>query len=136
MISIATAFVLLTTGLLHLHWAAGGRLLKQAAIPQLRGQPVFRPSALATIIVALFLVAASWIVAAQAGVMANTFPAGLTLWSCRALAVVFLIRGIGDFRLVGMFKSVKGTKFASWDTWLYSPLCLFLSVGCLAVTVA
>ena len=37
-------------------------------------------------------------------------------------------RGIGDFRYVGFFKRVKGSLFATRDTYLYSPLCMVLAV--------
>jgi hypothetical protein len=36
---------------------------------------------------------------------------------------------IGDFRLMGFFKSVTGTRFGTRDTWLYSPVCLLLGLG-------
>lgn len=35
-----------------------------------------------------------------------------------------LARAVGDFRLVGFFKKVKGSEFALMDTLLYSPLCV------------
>jgi hypothetical protein len=44
---------------------------------------------------------------------------------------VFVLRAIGEFRLVGFFKSVRGTPFAHWDTWLYSPLSLLIGLGAL-----
>jgi hypothetical protein len=48
-----------------------------------------------------------------------------------ALALLFLARAIGDFRLVGFFKRLRGTRFASLDTRYYSPLCLGLALGVL-----
>jgi len=51
-----------------------------------------------------------------------------------ALAVVFLLRAIGNRKTFGFFKVVQGTPFAYWDTRLYSPLCLALSL--LAAVVA
>ena len=42
------------------------------------------------------------------------------------MALVFLARAVGDFPLVGFFKPDNGTAFATWDTWLYSPLCVVL----------
>jgi hypothetical protein len=44
------------------------------------------------------------------------------------LSVVFALRAVGNLRSFGFFKTVKGTPFAEWDTWLYSPLCLLLAL--------
>jgi hypothetical protein len=38
-------------------------------------------------------------------------------------------RAIGEFKYLGFFKRVTGSKFARLDTLLYSPLCLLLAVG-------
>ena len=40
-----------------------------------------------------------------------------------------LARAIGEFRLVGFFKTVKGSLFARMDTLFFSPLCVLLSLG-------
>ncbi len=42
-------------------------------------------------------------------------------------AVIFLLRAIGDFRYVGVFKRHRESSFAKLDTLLYSPLCLLLA---------
>ena len=44
------------------------------------------------------------------------------------LGLVFVLRAIGNLRTFGFFKTVTGTPFADWDTWLYSPLCLLLAL--------
>ena len=41
----------------------------------------------------------------------------------------FLARTVGEFRLVGVFKRVRGTPFATWDTWLFTPLCGLIAAG-------
>jgi len=59
-------------------------------------------------------------------------PETATVVACWLLATIFILRAIGDFRLVGFFKRVRGSPFAQWDTAAYSPLCLVLG---LAITV-
>ncbi len=130
-----TALLLLVAGLTHVYWAIGGTALKGAAIPEVQGRPAFVPSTPATVAVALALLVAAGLVAAQAGILGPAVPEGLALWGCRVLALVFLARGVGDFRLVGLFKKANASRFARWDTWLYSPLCLFLGLGCAAIAV-
>ena len=45
------------------------------------------------------------------------------------LAFVFAARAIGDFGLVGFFKTRGDGAFARLDTWVYSPLCLILAAA-------
>jgi hypothetical protein len=47
--------------------------------------------------------------------------------------MIFLFRAAGEFKLVGFSKSVRGTAFATWDTWLFSPLCVLLGAGFLVI---
>jgi hypothetical protein len=48
-------------------------------------------------------------------------------WLCFALESALLARVIGDSRLAGFFDRIRGTKFASLDSVLFSPLCLLLA---------
>ncbi len=45
---------------------------------------------------------------------------------------------VGSWRLqvVGLFKRMRGTAFAWWDTWLFVPLCLLIAPGCLVVALS
>jgi hypothetical protein len=44
-------------------------------------------------------------------------------------ALGLFARAIGEFKYVGFFKRVRGSRFARRDTLLYSPLCLWLAAG-------
>ena len=129
MTAIALAFVLAFLSGLHIYWAFGGRWGWGAAIPQIDGRPAFSPSRLATLVVALGLAAAAVLPLIRTGVAPFSVPPWLSQWSAVFLAFVFFIRAVGDFRLVGFFKRVRGTPFAIWDTRLFSPLCLLLAAG-------
>jgi hypothetical protein len=99
------------------------------AVPSVEGKPVFVPTRAATVGVGVVLLLFALLVAATAGMVSVGLPAvALSGLSC-VLAVGLLARAIGDFRYVGLFKRVRGTKFARRDTLLYSPLCLLLAVG-------
>jgi hypothetical protein len=52
------------------------------------------------------------------------------------VAVVLAARGVGDFRLVGLFKRVRGTRFARLDSRIYTPLCFALAAGIVVVAAA
>ncbi|WP_341677440.1 DUF3995 domain-containing protein [Niveibacterium sp. SC-1] len=127
--TIAGVFALLA--LLHLYWVAGGRRGAEAAVPQLAdGSPAFAPSRTMTAGVALGLLGCALLVWAQGRPdWIAQLPA--LRWLCRALAGVMLLRAVGDFRLVGFFKTLRDSRFARLDTRYYSPLCLFLGCACL-----
>jgi len=131
---VATVLGLLSA--LHVYWALGGRGSFAAAIPEVSGRPALTPSPLATLGVALALLLAALIVATRAGLWnAPPLPAPLVRWGTWTLAAVFLARAIGDFRLFGFAKRVRGTRFARWDTRLYSPLCAALGLAMLWIAM-
>ena len=122
--------------LIHVYWLFGGGVGQLAAIPEIDGKPVFQPSALATLVVAIGLALCALIVAATAGVLTLPLSHTVLSWLTRALAVVLLLRAIGDFRLVGFFKRIRNSRFAHLDTAVYSPLCLVLAIGAAIVGFA
>jgi len=133
-IVIATVFVALAA--VHAYWALGGRITLLAVVPEVRGRPAFTPSALATLVVAVALFGCAGLIAATAGVLAVPVSPSVLSWLSFVLALVLLLRAVGDFRLVGFFKRVRGTTFARLDTVIYSPLCLALSLGVFIVTLS
>ncbi len=114
---------------LHLYWALGGTAAKASAVPEIDGQRVFSPSRRGTFLVAVALLFAATIVAMAARLIGTVVPAGLLRLLIFGLALTFMARAVGDFRLVGFFKRVKGTRFAGFDTWVYAPLCLVLGLA-------
>ena len=112
--------------LLHAYWALGGRWGSAYTVPVVRGQRAFNPSASATWVVCGLLAIAVVLVIGRAvstGPLTRVFSAGV--WG---LSLVFMLRAIGNWSTFGLFKTVTGTLFSQWDTWLYSPLCLLLSL--------
>ena len=124
MLATTTAAVFALLAMLHFYWAVGGQTGKIAAIPEHDGIPVFRPSRAGTAGVGLVLLGAAAIVLMHLEVL---LAGG---------AAVLMLRAIGDFRLVGFFKRVRGTAFARADTLLYSPLCLALGVALAALATS
>lgn len=126
-LSLVTIFGLV--GLWHVYWAFGGTLAKAGAIPEINGRPVFSPSRIGTMIVALALFGSAMLVAVVAKFTMAFLPRGPAVGLSYVLALILFIRAIGDFRLVGFFKRIRGTRFSKRDTLFYSPLCLALSAG-------
>jgi hypothetical protein len=115
--------------LVHVYWAFGGSLGKRAAIPEQGGVPLLRPSAPGTLAIAAALLAGAGAVASRAGwLWPNLYP-GAIAFAVVALALIFAVRAIGDFRYVGFFKRIRGSRFARMDSLCYSPLCAALALS-------
>lgn len=117
MLASVTAGMFALLGLLHFYWAVRGASGNSAAIPEIDGVPAFKPTRAATAAVGVVLLGTAAIVLMQVKLL------------LAGAAAVLLLRAIGDFRLVGFFKRVRGSRFARLDTLLYSPLCLALGAA-------
>ena len=127
--SLVLVSTLLGLSALHWVWVVRGTGNLEGFVPEIDGKPAFEPGRLVTAGVALLLLAAAAVCASEAQLFGlPRWPlARLGVWT---LLVVLLLRSIGEFRLVGFFKRVRGTRFARLDTWVFSPLCLVISVLC------
>ncbi|WP_239616424.1 DUF3995 domain-containing protein [Cohnella mopanensis] len=120
---------------IHLYWVVGGKRGFLAAIPNDGSDIKFRPTKIATSVVAGALALAGLFVLELGEVMERLiFPDWLFLYGGWILSGVFILRTVGDFRWIGFSKKQKGTLFAKWDTLLYSPLCLFIGICLIFVT--
>ncbi len=135
-VAALVACVLFLLSALHVVWGIGGIAGTSAAIPESDGKPLFVPSRLACFAVAFALATAACLVLWCGGVATSPLPPALARVGCAGVGAVFVLRAIGDFRFVGFFKRVRGTRFAYWDTRLFSPLCLALGAGALRVALA
>lgn len=128
-IAIALAAVLLVLSALHVFWAIRNRFDGEGggsvAIPKVNGRPAFIPSRTSSILVACALAVAAFIALAQGQLVPFAAPMPLR-WAAVAAGLTFTARAIGDFRLVGLFKRVRGTDFARWDNYLFTPLCTLI----------
>ena len=114
--------------MLHFYWALGGSYAKAGAIPSsANGKPVLSPRPLMTAAVGIALFSMAGLVGAAAGLLATPVSLPLVKVLTGLLALIFFVQGIGDFRYVGFFKSIKGSLFAQRDTYVYSPLCMALA---------
>lgn len=123
---VAATFAVLS--LFHLYWAAGGRFGSGATVPTVGVRRAFNPSPLGTVLVATGLLIAMFTILGQLGLLGESIPKWVFRWGTCGIALVFFLRAVGEFRLVGFFKRASDTPFAYWDTWLFSPLCLVIAV--------
>ena len=123
---LAVIFAILS--LLHFYWAAGGRFGVGSAIPQVNDVPAFTPSPLATVLVGIALLLAMLTILGQIELWGKFIPKWIFRGGTLGLSLIFFLRAIGEFNLVGFFKKSSDSAFAFWDTFLFSPLCLFIAV--------
>jgi len=125
----------------HLHWAAGGRLGFSVSLPQLPdGTPVmahrlprWRPAAG---IVALGLGILALLLLAHAGHLQLPLPRELVRIFLICVGAAFVGRALVPNRYVGFFKTLRATRWAKYDTRLYSPLFLLLGFSILHQVLA
>ena len=124
---VSLAFVALALWRFRMALSPAGGM--SGAVPSESGKPLFMPSIRATLAVGVVLLVFAFLVAATAGLIEVGLPVRMLSWFSYALALGLLARVVGEFKCVGFFKRVRGTRFARLDTLLYSPLCLLLAVG-------
>ena len=123
------SLVFVGLGLWHIRMALSPSSGESSAMPSVSGKPLFVPSPRATLAVAAVLLLFACLVAAMAGIVKVGISGRILSWLCYALALGLLARAVGEFKYVGFFKRVRGSKFARMDTLIYSPLCLLLAIG-------
>ena len=133
-LALLLALIFVVLGLLHFYWAAGGSFGGGAAIPSLKGEKIFTPSAFASILVGLLLLLGTYAFVGRIGHLTFGFPTWLFRLSTAMVSLLFLLRAIGEFRYVGFFKSIRDSEFAAWDTYLFSPLCLLIAVSAFLIS--
>ncbi|AOP34893.1 hypothetical protein A0128_14190 [Leptospira tipperaryensis] len=112
---------------IHFYWLVGGQTGGSKVIPELNGKPTFRPGKLSTALVGILLFCAALLPIGLTLEIPFGIPKTLFHYGTFFLSVVFLLRAVGDFRMVGFFKSIRDTTFAKYDTKYYCPLCLLIS---------
>lgn len=121
--------VLFLIGCIHLYWLFGGRGGFSIAVPTKNHSesPLFIPGRIETAAVMIIFWAAAALLLIQAKIIPAVGPSWLPAFAGWTLAVVFLLRAVGEFRAIGFFKKIRNTPFARMDSLFYSPLCLLLS---------
>ena len=124
----------------HLHWALGGRLGYSVSLPKRPdGTPVmagrigwWRPAAAG---IALGLALLGALALAVDGHLALPLPPG----AARALLILcgaaFVLRALVPTPWTGFFKRIRSTRWARYDSRLYSPLFLLLGASLIAVAL-
>ena len=119
-------YIMISLALIHLYWAFGGKFGLDKALPtDAEGNRPLNPSKSMTFVVGFILLGFSYV--AYKLYIGDESP--IIVYAGYGLSILFFLRIIGDFNLVGLFKKVKSTEFSKYDTWVYIPLFLFISIN-------
>lgn len=136
---VALAILAFAAGF-HLYWAMGGRLGLSVSLPQRTdGMPVmanrlgwWRPAAGGVALGLAMLGALAFAAEGHSTVVLTREPARVGV---AAAGAAFLLRAVVPTPWTGFFKTIRTTRWARYDTWLYSPLLLLLGAALLAVAL-
>jgi hypothetical protein len=132
-LSIVLTLILTFLGLLHFYWVAGGAWGLEGAMTITMRESVSRSERqfgfrILTVIVGLGLLFAG---GTALSYLTQTFPAfalPYRPWFTLALAGLFTLRALGDFKEVGLFAKKGDDVFSIRDRSIYTPLCLLVAV--------
>jgi len=119
-------YIMILLALIHFYWALGGVFGLDYALPtDEKGNRLLNPSTFMIYVVGFILLGFAYV--------AYRLYIGdvsvIIIYAGYGLSLLFFLRTVGDFNIVGMFKKVKNTEFAKYDTWVYIPLFLFISIN-------
>ena len=114
---------------IHFYWALGGTWASRVVFPTKDDTiPAKFPGKLPTILVAVVLMFLAAFYLITSGVIKVNLPTCISTYGLLSIVIIFLLRAIGDFNYVGVFKKIKDTKFGKNDTKIYSPLSLAICI--------
>ena len=135
-VAACSAVLLLGAGF-HVYWGLGGRIGAGVSLPQREdGSPVVKETAVGALAVGLVLALVFLLVLGFAGVIRLPLPHWLLKTATILWAAIFTLRALSWSRYFGLFKQVRNTRFARYDSLFYSPSCLFLGLGLLVLALA
>jgi Protein of unknown function (DUF3995) len=130
LLAATSSGILLVAALFHIYWGLGGKAGIDVSVPQtIDGRPFVNPHPLATFSFGVILLIVLALMLSIFGAIKLPLPFGLVKMAVGAWACLCFARALSWHKYVGLFKSVRTTSFGRYDTWLYSPLCLWLAVG-------
>ena len=134
LLSIINSFIFTIISGFHFYWAMGADTGKDVVLPSnIEGFKALTPSKVMTFIVAFVFLSFAIFYLIKANLINFQLPNLINNYGLFALAIILVIRAIGDFKYVGFFKTIKNTSFANYDSTYYSPLCLFLGLNTLLI---
>ena len=126
-IVLSCLFVVLAT--FHFYWFLGGKWGLKKVIPTVDKQSELPTiPRLATGLVALLLTLFGFVYLLESEYLSFSVSSEILQWSSWFITSLFIVRAIGEFKFIGLFKKINDTEFAKADTWIFTPLCLIIAL--------
>jgi hypothetical protein len=133
-LSIILFVIFSALGLIHFYWLSGGKWGLEKALPTKKnGEKAIEPPKIATVIVGIGLISFGLIYLIKTGLFNFQVPNWIITYGSWIIPSIFILRAIGDFNYVGIFKKIKNTEFAKADSKWFIPLCL--TIGILGILI-
>jgi len=114
---------------IHWNWVFGGTWGFDKAIPiNIDGNKIFNPKKIESSIVAAGLFAFATYYFLISDLISIDYPKWISIYIGWVISSIFILRSIGDFKYVGVFKKIKTTDFGRADSKFFSPLCLVIGL--------
>jgi len=121
-----TFILLILIALAHFYWSLGGKYWLDRAMPtNMKGEKLLEPPKVLTALVGFIVLGFAYV----AYMLLQENYSNTIVYAGWTIGIMFLLRAVGEFRIVGIFKKVKKTEFAKYDSMVYIPLCLFIGVS-------
>jgi hypothetical protein len=128
-LSILLSSIFIALGIIHFNWVIGGKFGLEASLPTRQsGERVLNSGKIDSAFVGLGLSAFGFFYLFTSGLIDYKLPDWIVSYGGWIIPIIFLLRGIGEFKYVGVFKTVRNTQFGKLDTKLFSPLCLAMGI--------
>lgn len=128
-LAILAIVALSLIGLLHFYWALGGVIGMDIAVPTENGARLINPGKIATVIVGIALFSFAFVVYMLYFYdLSSSSYRDYFIISGWVLSGIFMLRGVGEFNAVGLFKKIKSSEFAYYDTRVYTPFALSMGL--------
>lgn len=133
-LSIILFVIFSSLGFIHFYWLLGGKWGLEKALPTKEaGQKAMEPPKIATVMVGIGLISFGLIYLLKTGLIDFQIPNWTITYGSWIIPSIFILRAIGDFNYVGLFKKIKNTEFAKADSKWFIPLCL--TIGILGILI-
>jgi hypothetical protein len=128
-LSLILFLIFTILGGFHFYWLFGGVWGLKKVIPT-RGKELKSISVpkFATLMVGLVLVSFGLMYLIKSEFISVEIPSWLKNYGYWFIPLIFILRAIGDFKYVGIFKKIQNTKFAKADNKIFIPLCLIIGI--------
>ncbi|MBT9187671.1 DUF3995 domain-containing protein [Zobellia russellii] len=127
-LSLILFLIFVVLGGFHFYWLFGGLWGLEKAIPTKDGLSSLAIPKIATFFVAVVLVLFGLLYLIKSGLLTIDGPNWIINYAYWFIPSLFILRAIGEFKYVGLFKKIKHTTFANADSKVFIPLCLAIGI--------